>query len=114
MYRVLCDAEDCDASASDGTEYYAWNAVEGALNDAECAGWKIKPSSHFCEAHLQDVCSSEDCEETEGLLAAQDGWMYCIEHVAEGGGPAICLTCGDDISADGECRRCYGEPLEAR
>lgn len=87
MYRVVCDEDGCDASPQDSTDYFAWANPGSAIDDAVSADWAVRDGLHLCEDHgHRTVCMGDDseCPRRDDLAEADDGWMYCPEHLEQG------------------------------
>ena len=55
MYRVVCDEPGCEASAQDGSDYYAWaHSDAGPYEDAADADWQVTPDGDYCPDHRGD------------------------------------------------------------
>lgn len=86
MYRVQCDAPGCDASPQEFSDYYAWADSGSAYDDALSGGWTIRPGlDPLPRAWFPHVCmgSDEECPRRD-VSEADDGWMYCPDHVDQG------------------------------
>lgn len=86
MYRVVCDAPDCDSSPQDGGDYYAWADAGAAYDEAIGGDWVIRPGLDLCPEHgHRTVCmgNDEECPRRD-VSEAGDGWMYCPEHIEQG------------------------------
>lgn len=84
MYRVECDEPACDESPHE--EHYAWLQDGVALDEAVNADWTVRPGLHLCPEHAgRTVCMGNDetCARRD-VTEADDGWMYCPEHIEEG------------------------------
>lgn len=87
MYRVECDEDGCDASPQDDGEFWAWSDDDQAEEDARESDWIVRPDLHLCRAHGgRNVCMGDDeeCPRRDELTEADDGWMYCPQHVEQG------------------------------
>ena len=52
MYRLVCDFPDCEVSAQDGSDYYAWASRDGATVEAQDSDWLHDDDEHwFCDGH---------------------------------------------------------------
>jgi hypothetical protein len=67
FWWVVCDAENCGASSTEGSDYAAWASDDGAEEDARDGGWLIVPGdngdapTHWCPEHLH-WCLKDDEE----------------------------------------------------
>ena len=52
MYRVECDADGCDESPQEGSDYYAWLQPDVPLDEARDSGWYIGEFGEFCDDHV--------------------------------------------------------------
>jgi hypothetical protein len=87
MYRVECDHDGCDTSPQDESDYYAWGDAGFAVDSAIDHGWTIRKGLHLCPDHgHRTVCMGDDeeCPRRDKLAEADDGWMYCPDHVGQG------------------------------
>lgn len=87
MYRVVCDEPGCNASPQDQSDYFAWADSGTPYDDAAGADWTIRPNFDLCPEHgHRTVCmgADEECPRRDELAEADDGWLYCPDHLAEG------------------------------
>ncbi len=86
MYRVVCDEPGCEVPAQDETDYYAWADPGSAVDGAMDGEWIVRDGLHLCPEHgSRKVCMGDDeqCPRRD-VTEADDGWMYCPGHIAEG------------------------------
>ena len=71
MYRVECDADGCDDSTSEHSDFFAWSEAGTALDTAVDAGWYVGEFGEFCCDHMPHCpCGapiSEDDDAPNGL-----------------------------------------------
>ena len=59
MYRAVCDAEGCEASPQDESDFFAWAHPESALDDAVDACWYIEGDRLLCPDHAPASCEEQ-------------------------------------------------------
>lgn len=62
MYRVVCDWPDCEVSAQDDEEYYAWACATSAIESAEDRDWRTSRDGreHYCPKHPAEWASDHE------------------------------------------------------
>jgi hypothetical protein len=81
MYRIVCDGDNCDASAQEG-DFYAWSDPGQALGEAEGADWLTLDDKHYC-----DGCVSSSADLRFEMIQQRDGLPE------EGTGISHCRAC---------------------
>lgn len=81
FWWLVCDAPDCKAKSSEGSEYCAWSDKSGAEGDAVDAEWLVGDKHHYCPEHRRYVCG--ECEKSEGREYPLDQDGMCDECWAE-------------------------------
>lgn len=81
---VVC--QECRSHYEDWNGFSVWVDQSGAADAAIDAEWTVRDGLVLCDdCGHRKVCRDEDntCVRRD-LAAADDGWMYCPDHIEQG------------------------------
>lgn len=108
-YKLVC--QECFEEYEDWNGWTIFGDAGHAQESAVEGDWVVRPGLVLCSScGHRKVCMDEDwkCVRRDGLTEADDGWLYCPEHLEQ-----VVLTINRSESMCGACgRSCL--PCEAR
>lgn len=83
-WKLVC--QDCCDEFENGEGWSVFAAPAYAVDDALDSDWVVREGLVLCSAcRYRAVCMDEDDKCTRrDLTEAEDGWMYCPDHISQG------------------------------